>query len=162
MPSRRDTPPQPVDAELIWGSVFCWLMLAVSMLPVGQGVAAVMTGGGWVWPGQGLLASVGGLFSGHVGRGLPAGLARRVPAGWVVYTAIVVCELGLVAATVGGWLAWRMLATENGGMASRYDAEKALGVSLMHRRRREIRPDLYGGQPQPVDDVAYTEDPQRW
>jgi hypothetical protein len=120
----------------------------VLMLPAGQGVAGALFGRGWEWP-QGthaLLLSLGGLITGHPGRGLTAEQATRVPAAGAVYLLIVVGELLLVAAAVYGVvLWWRHLGPgAQLGMADRVEVESVLGLAALRKARKVIRPDLYG------------------
>jgi type IV secretion system protein VirD4 len=60
----------PIGWELPAAGGLCWLAAATVLLPVGQGVASWLFGGGYVWPHGSLLASVGGLLTGHPGRGV--------------------------------------------------------------------------------------------
>lgn len=126
------------------GCAVCWVLVAVMLIPAGQGVAWALTGGGWRWPvSAGLLPSIGGLLSGHTGRGLAPSAVARVPAPTLIYILIVVAELAFVAVTAGGvWLYLREFADPR-GWAARRDAQEALGVDRLHRRRSELRPDLY-------------------
>lgn len=120
----------------------------VLMLPAGQAAAGMLFGRGWAWP-QGtneLLASPGGLISGHPGRGLTAAQAALIPAAGAVYLLIVVGELLLVAAAVYAVvLWWRHLGPgAQLGMADRLEVETVLGLSGLRKARKVIRPDLYG------------------
>ena len=142
---RRDpvgyTPGWEVAVAVIAGSV---LVIALAAL-LGLGLAAWLFGGGWAWPhGTSTIGSVlGGLFSGHAGRGLPPVEARRVPAAAAVYPCVVVLELLFIAA-----LAWAAVLIvrrfRNDGMATRWEAQQALGESQLHEAKAIIRPDLYG------------------
>lgn len=118
------------------------------MLPAGQGAAGVLFGRGWAWPSgtKGLLASLGGLLSGHPGRGLTAEQASRIPPAGAVYLLIIVGELLLIAAAVyAAVLWWRHLGPgAHLGMADRLEAETVLGLSGLRKARKVIRPDLYG------------------
>ena len=140
---RDDKPAQPFGWELPAGGALCWVLVAVLLIPAGQGLACLVTGGGWVWPGPNLMPSVAGLCTGHPGRGLPRVLARRVPPSTVVYTAIAVCQAALAALPGLGVWVWRREFADTRGWASRRDAQDALGAERLYRRRREIRPDLY-------------------
>jgi hypothetical protein len=139
-----DTPPQPYGWELAAGGALCWVLVAVILVPAGQGAAAFLTGAGWCWPTQaGLFPAIGGLFSGHPGRGLTPTAAARLPAAWAVYGVIGGADLGwLVLSGVGVWV-WQREFADTRGWASRRDAADALGLDRLHRRRAEIRPDLY-------------------
>jgi type IV secretion system protein VirD4 len=136
----------PVGWELPAAGGVCWLAAAVLLLPVGQGVASWMFGGGFVWPSESLLASVGGLLTGHPGRGVAVTSAGDLPSSAWVYPLITALELvALVAAVWLGVLWWRLLGPGAlQGMASRSDVERVLGLSNLRRRRKVIRPDLFG------------------
>lgn len=118
--------------------------LALAAL-AGLGIAALCFGGGWVWPhgveviGQ----TLGGLASGHPGKGLAAGDAVRVAAPVPTYLCVAASELALISVSA---LAGTALARQfrNDGMATRRDAELALGLSELRRAGEIIRPDLYG------------------
>ena len=118
--------------------------LALAAL-AGLGLAAAAFGGGWVWP-HGVDAighTLGGVATGHPGRGLPPGDAARVAPPTLTYLCVAACELTVITGTAlaGTALARRF---RNDGMATRRDAEQALGVSELRRAREIIRPDLYG------------------
>lgn len=142
---RRDpvgyTPGWEVAVAVIAGSV---LVIALAAL-LGLGLAAWLFGGGWVWPhGTSTIGYVlGGLFSGRPGHGLPPVEARRVPAAAAVYGCVVVLELLFIAA-----LAWAAVLIvrrfRNDGMATRWEAQQALGEGRLHEAKAIIRPDLYG------------------
>jgi hypothetical protein len=148
-PRRRD--PQPVGrpGELALLGLVGGLVLIMGAALVGLGAASVLFGGGWVWPpaGSSLNHTVGGMLTGHPGRGLPPHLAARVPSPGVVYAVVAVAELLLLAM---GILVPRRLASylrpgdARAGMASRAEAAAALGVGQLRRARVIIRPDLYG------------------
>jgi hypothetical protein len=142
---RRDpvgyTPGWEVAAAVIAGAV---LVIALAAL-LGLGVAALLFGGGWVWPhGTSTIGSVlGGLFTGHPDRGLPAVEATRVPAPAAVYVCVAVLELLFIAALV--WVAVLIVRRfRNDGMATRWEAQQALGEGRLHEAKAIIRPDLYG------------------
>jgi hypothetical protein len=136
----------PVGWELPAAAGLCWLVAAVLSLPVGQAVASWLFGGGYVWPRESLLASIGGLLTGHPGRGVAASSAAELASSAWVY--LLIASLELVALAVAVWLAmvwWRLLGPGAlQGMASRGEVERVLGVSNLRRRRKVIRPDLYG------------------
>ena len=142
---RRDpvgyTPGWEVAVAVIAGSL---LVIALAAL-LGLGLAAWVFGGGWVWPhGTSMIGSVlGGLLSGRPGHGLPLIEATRVPAAAAVYPCVVVLELLFIAA-----LAWAAVLIvrrfRNDGMATRWEAQQALGESRLHEAKAIIRPDLYG------------------
>jgi hypothetical protein len=117
---------------------------AAAALPAGQGAAAALVGGGWVWPPQEqVLSSIGGLLAGSPARGLPPGDAAAVPAAAAVYSAVGVLEVLLIAAAVLALVvALRM--RPHRGLATRVQAQQEFGAGALRRRRRQIRPDLYG------------------
>ncbi len=107
---RRD--PQPIgrSGEVALVALAAVLMLLGFAALAGLGAAAALAGGGWVWPhGNDTIGSVlGGLLTGHPGRGLPPELAARVPGPVPVYSGVAVAELAMVVvATAGGVLFWR-------------------------------------------------------
>jgi hypothetical protein len=125
---------------------------------LGLAVAAALFGGGWVWPhGMNTIGAVlGGLLSGHPGRGLAAMTAGRVPGPAAVYPCVAVAELLLLAA-----LAWCGVLIvrrfRNDGMATRWEAKQALGVGQLRAVKEIIRPDLYRSRrdlPRPTFRVA--------
>lgn len=142
---RRDpvgyTPGWEVAVAVIAGAV---LVIALAAL-LGLGLAALLFGGGWVWPhGTSTIGPVlGGLFTGHPGHGLPTVEAKRVPAPAAVYVCVTVLELLFTAVLVwAGLLIVRRL--RNDGMATRWEARQALGEGRLHEVKAIIRPDLYG------------------
>jgi hypothetical protein len=148
-PRRRDSQPVGRPGELALLGLAGGLMLIVGAALVGLGAASFLFGGGWVWPpgGSMLNHTLGGMVTGHPGRGLPPRLAARVPSPGVVYAVVATAEVLLLAT---GILVARRLASyprpgdARAGMASRADAAAALGVRQLRRARAIIRPDLYG------------------
>jgi len=144
--ARQDV--QPMTWELPAAAAAAAVAAMVLMLPAGQGAAGAVFGRGWVWPQgtHGLLESLGGLLTGHPGRGLTAEQAALVPAAGAVYLLIVVGELLLVTAAVYGVLLWwRHLGPgAQLGMADRLEVETVLGLAGLRKARKVIRPDLYG------------------
>ena len=142
---RRDpvgyTPGWEVAVAVLAGGV---LVIALAAL-LGLGLAALLFGGGWVWPhGTSTIGTVlGGLFSGDPGHGLPPLEAKRVPAAAAVYVCVVVLELLFIAALV--WVGVLIVRRfRNDGMATRWEAQQALGEGRLHEAKAIIRPDLYG------------------
>ncbi len=139
---------QPMTWETPAAAAAAMASGVVLMLPLGQGVAGVLIGRGWAWPQnkKGLPASVGGLISGHPGRGLTADQAAHVPAAVAVYLFIVLGELLLIALAVYALvLWWRHLGPgAQLGMADRVEAETVLGLSGLRKSRKVIRPGRYG------------------
>ncbi len=148
-PSRRRDP-QPISrgwelAVIAAGGALIAVALAAL---VGLGLASALWGGGWVWPhGTETVTHVlGGLLSGDPGRGLPPEQLRRVAGPVPVYTCVAVAELVLLTtAVVTAVLAarHRRPGDARGGMATRQEAEQALGLSQLRAGRAVIRPDRY-------------------
>jgi hypothetical protein len=150
-PAQRRRDPQPVSRawELALLAVAGGLSLLAIAALLGLGAASAVFGGGWVWPpgGPPLIHTLGGLLAGHPGSGLPAPLAARVPGAVAVYLSVGVSELAMVAAAVvvGRVLAGYVRPNDaRGGMASRSEAQDALGVGQLRGAKAIIRPDLYG------------------
>ena len=149
-PSQRRRDPQPLNR----GGEVALVALAAALLAVslaalaGLGCAALITGGGWVWP-HGTTAAtrvLGGLLTGRPGRGLPPRQGARVPGPVLTYGCVVVCELALLVVSILGgvlYLRWHRPGDARGGMATRAEAEAVLGVSRLRGARAIIRPDLY-------------------
>ena len=142
---RRRPDPTPWGWEVPTAGLLTWLSVAAATLLAAQGVAAWLTGHGWLWPDSPhLLPAFGGLVTGHVGAGVdaPGGLPSPV----LVVIVAVILELVLLVLTV--WAArWFWTTAGPGrrlGMATRADAETALGAGRLRRVRKLIRPDLYG------------------
>ncbi|MDT0262331.1 hypothetical protein [Jatrophihabitans lederbergiae] len=146
---RRDPQPMSQGWETAVAAVGCALMgLGLAAL-FGLGVASVLFGGGWVWPhGTDTIGHViGGILSGHPGRGLPAPQSQLVASPGVVYACVAVCELLVVSlAVLAGVLfaRYHRPGDARGGMASRGEADQVLGISKLRNAKEIIRPDLYG------------------
>lgn len=145
---RRD--PQPIGrgwelAVVVAGGALVAVALAAL---AGLGVASALWGGGWVWP-QGtdtVMRVLGGLLSGHPGRGLPPDQLGRVAGHLPVYAVVVAAELVLLtAAVIAAVLVsrHRRPGDARGGMATRREAEQALGLRQLRAARAVIRPDRY-------------------
>jgi hypothetical protein len=150
-PYQRRRDPQPmgqgweVAVAVIGGALLGFGLAALC----GLGAASALFGRGWVWPhGTDTIGHViGGLFSGHPGRGLDPRQAGLVAGPTAVYLCVAVCELAIIVASViGGVLVarYRRPGDARGGMATRSEAEQVLGISKLRGARDIIRPDLYG------------------
>jgi hypothetical protein len=148
-PSRRRDP-QPISrgwelAVVAAGGALIAVGLAAL---VGLGLASALWGGGWVWPRgtEAVTHVLGGLLRGDPGRGLPPNQLRRVAGPVPVYVCVAVAEFVLLTAAVGiAVLAarFRRPGDARGGMATRREAEEALGLSQLRAGRAVIRPDRY-------------------
>jgi hypothetical protein len=145
---RRD--PQPIARgwELAVAAVGGALIAVALAALVGLGLASALWGGGWVWP-QGaetITQVLGGLLDGNPGRGLPPDQLRQVARPIPVYASVVVAELVLLTATaITAVLVarHRRPGDARGGMATRREAEQALGLHQLRAGRSVIRPDRY-------------------
>ncbi len=146
---RRDPQPMGRGWEVAVAVVGGVLLAAALAALAGLGLASLLFGGGWVWPhGSDTAAHVlGGLIAGHPGRGLPAAQARLAATPAAVYGCAAGCELALLAASITGGVLiarYRRPCDARGGMASRAEAKRVLGVSRLRTAKTIIRPDLYG------------------
>lgn len=138
----------PLTWEVPVAITACWLLGSALALPVGQGVAFLLTGEGFVWPRGTLVPSVVGLVQGEIGQGLPPERVASLPSGGLVYGAVVICELLVCALTASAFTVWwrSMGPGAHFGIARRHDVARVLGPGNLHRRRTTIRPDLYPGR----------------
>ena len=140
----RRTDTFPTTNEIPIGIGLIWLLGALLALPAGQGVAFALTGRGFVWPGPELVASLGGLLTGHPGQGLRSDLEHAIPSALIVYAAAAVLELALAACALLGLSSWWRSVGPYAqfGMAHRNEVKTVLGRGPLLRRRTVIRPDL--------------------
>jgi hypothetical protein len=147
-PRRRD--PQPIGRgwELAVAAAGGILIAVALAALAGLGIASALWGHGWVWPhGTETVTHVlGGLLRGHPGRGLPPDQLRQVAGPVPVYGCIAAAELVLLmgAGSIAFLVAryWRPGDTRS-GMATRMQAERALGLRQLRAGRAVIRPDRY-------------------
>jgi type IV secretion system protein VirD4 len=143
--SRADV--QPVTWEIPVAGAACWLLLALMLLPAGQGAAGWLFAGGFVWlhGSAALMQSIGGLLTGNPGRGLSGHDVAHLASAPSIYLLIVLGELLLIGITVWVIVAWwRYLGPgARQGMAGRAEVETVLGVSNLRKKRKVIRPDLH-------------------
>jgi hypothetical protein len=142
---RRDpvgfTPGWEVAVAVIAGAGF---VIAAGTL-LGLGLAGLLFGGGWVWPhGLNTIGSVlGGIVTGHPGRGLTMAEASRVPDPAAVYLCVAILELMFL--TTLTWCCVLIVRRfRNDGMATRWEAQQALGIGQLREAKAIIRPDIYG------------------
>lgn len=142
---RRDPTTFTQGWEIAVGAIGLAVIGLVLAALAGLGIAAVVFGGGWVWPHgtDAIGRTIGGLVSGHPSRGLPPVEAARTAAPALTYVCVAVCETAMIGGSVAAGLALARR-FRNDGMATRHDAEQALGVSELRRAREIIRPDMYG------------------
>ena len=149
-PSQRRRDPQPLSRgwELAAAGAGGVLIAVVLAALAGLGLAAALWGGGWVWPhGTDTITEViAGLLHGDPGQGLPPVQRRLVAGPTETYVGVAIAETTLCAgAAVAGVLLSRYLrpGDARSGMATRGEAERALGISQLRSSRAVIRPDLY-------------------
>lgn len=133
----------PLTWELPAGIALTWLLAAALALPVGQGLAYLLVGESFVWPGQAMGESLLGLLAGEPGRGLPLAVASKGPPTSLVYGSAVVVEMAVAIVAVWGLAWWWRTAgpAAQFGLASRHEVEAVLGRRVLRRRRKTIRPD---------------------
>ncbi len=147
---RRDPQPLGSGAEVALICLAGALLLLSLAAVAGMGGSAAVLGRGWFWPNGGtpvLGRALGGLLSGHPGQGLPPAQARRLPAPAQTYAVVGVVEAVVLACGVAGAVLFarhRRPQDARSGMATRGEAEQALGVSQLRAARAIIRPDLAG------------------
>ncbi|GAA4756506.1 hypothetical protein GCM10023328_45320 [Modestobacter marinus] len=148
-PSRRREP-QPIGRgwELAVAAVGGGLIAVGLAAMTGFGLASALWGGGWVWPDGTDMASrvLGGLLSGDPGRGLSPDQLGKVAGPIPVYACVAAAELVLLtAAVITAVLGarYRRPSDARSGMATRGEAEEALGLRQLRAGRAVIRPDRY-------------------
>ncbi|UOY00006.1 type IV secretory system conjugative DNA transfer family protein [Blastococcus sp. PRF04-17] len=158
MNAGRQTPDVgPAGWELPAAAVLVWLTAAALLLPVGRAVAALLTGGGWVWSGRSgtLVDSVGGLATGDPAAGLTATQVAALPSPAAVYTGVTaVLILFLAGSAAAAWAAHRWLITRT-GMATRGQITEVLGVARLRKAAPLIRPDRQPGSCATSTDVGW-------
>jgi len=134
----------PASWEIPLAAALVWVTAAALLLPAGRAAAALLTGGGWVWPhgSAALVASVGGLLTAEPTAGLDAAQTASLPPPGAVYTAIAGCLVLFLAASGGAaWAGHRWL-TGRSGMATRSQVADVLGSGRLRRVGPVVRPDL--------------------
>jgi hypothetical protein len=143
--SRRHDP-YPWTWEIPVGIALVILLVLVCGVHLGRGIANVLTGAGWAFPGRvDLFKSLPDVLRGDAGAGLDDH-DGYMPSPATLWTWTVVTEVMLLAVCVfvlkmvlDRWGPGRMR-----GMASRGEAERLLGVTRLRKVRSVVRPDLYG------------------
>jgi hypothetical protein len=127
-------------------------LVLVCGVHLGRGIANVLAGAGWAFPGRvDLFRSLPDVFRGDPGAGLDAlNGSRSSPA--MLWTWTVVTEVMLLAVCAS---ALKMILDRWGpgrmrGMASRGEAERLLGVTRLRKVRSVVRPDLCGKSRHPA------------
>ena len=149
--SRRHDP-YPWTWEILVGIALVILLVLVCGVHLGRGIANVLTGAGWAFPGRvDLFRSLPDVLRGDAGAGLDD-LDRYMPSPATLWTWTVVTEVMLLAVCVfvlkmvlDRWGPGRMR-----GMASRGEAERLLGATRLRKVRSVVRPDLYGKRRHPA------------
>ena len=149
--SRRHDP-YPWTWEIPVGIALVILLVLVCGVHLGRGIANVLTGAGWAFPGRvDLFKSLPDVLRGDAGAGLD-GLDGYMPSPATLWTWTVVTEVMLLAVCVfvlkmvlDRWGPGRMR-----GTASRGEAERLLGATRLRKVRSVVRPDLYGKRRHPA------------
>lgn len=147
-PLRRARDPQPVGRgwEIALIAITVVLCVVASAALVGVGVAAALWGDGWVWPATAadIAPAVAGLVEGRLGAAYTEAQVTRMAGHTPTYAAVITCEAVLIVAgaLVVSAVVGRSRAARS-GMATRRQAEQALGVSGLRAAGSVIRPDLH-------------------
>jgi hypothetical protein len=149
--SRRHDP-YPWTWEIPVGIVLVILLVLVCGVHLGRGIANVLTGAGWAFPGRvDLFKSLPDVLRGDAGAGLDDH-DGYMPSPATLWTWTVVTEVMLLAVclfvlkmVLDRWGPGRMR-----GMASRGEAERLLGATRLRKVRSVVRPDLYGKRRHPA------------
>jgi hypothetical protein len=149
--SRRHDP-YPWTWEIPAGIALVILLVLVCGVHLGRGIANVLTGAGWAFPGRvDLFKSLPDVLRGDAGAGLDDH-DGYMPSPATLWTWTVVTEVMLLAVCVfvlkmvlDRWGPGRMR-----GMASRGEAERLLGATRLRKVRSVVRPDLYGKRRHPA------------
>src|SRR3954449_8827776 len=145
---RRDPPPISRGWELATAAVGGPPIAVALAALAGLGLASALWGDGWVWPHgtETVIHVLGGLLHGDPGRGLSPDQLRQVAGPVPVYACVAVAELVLLATAVISAVLisrYRRPGDARGGMATRREAQQALGLRQLRAGRAVIRPDRY-------------------
>ena len=148
-PDRRSYDPDPIGRS--WETAVAVIVIAATIVVLaalaGQGLAALLSGGGWVWPNSrsDVAHALGGLITGRPGEGLGRADAAKLPGVAAVYSGVAFAELFAVAFLVicsVAWAGYRRPHDARRGMATRTETTRTLGPAELRRARRIVRPDL--------------------
>jgi hypothetical protein len=149
-PYQRRRDPQPISQgwEVAVVAITSVLVVVALAAVAGLGLASALAGGGWVWPhGNDAIGHVvGGILTGHPGRGLDVRQSRLAASPTFAYIGIAACEIAAIgmSVVVGVVIArYRRPMDARSGMASRGEATQVLGLSRLRSARTIIRPDRY-------------------
>jgi hypothetical protein len=149
-PPQRRRDPQPISRgwELAAAAVGAALIAVALAALAGLGLASALWGDGWVWPHgtETVIDVLGGLLHGDPGRGLPPDQLRQVAGPVPVYGCVAAAEFVLVTTAVISAVLisrYRRPGDARGGMATRTEAQQALGLRQLRAGRAVIRPDRY-------------------
>jgi hypothetical protein len=149
--SRRHDP-YPWTWEIPVSIALVILLVLVCGVHLGRGIANVLTGAGWAFPGRvDLFRSLPDVLGGDAEAGLDD-FDGYMPSPATLWTWTVVTEVMLLAVCV---FVLKMVLDRWGpgrirGMASRGEAERLLGVTRLRKVRSVVRPDLYGKRRHPA------------
>jgi hypothetical protein len=145
---RRDPQPSSHGWEVaVLGITSVLVVLALAAV-AGLGLASALAGGGWVWPhGNNAIGHVvGGVLTGHPGRGLDVRQSGLAASPTFAYIGIAVCEIAAIGLSIVASVLiarYRRPMDARSGMASRGEASRVLGLSRLRSARTIIRPDRY-------------------
>jgi hypothetical protein len=145
--SRRQNP-YPFTFEIPLAAGAATLLLLVTGVHLGRGLANLLAGAGWAFPARAdLFTSLPGILAGDPRAGL-SGLDGAGAAPAVLWTCVTLTELLLLILTglivrlaLDRWGPGRLK-----GMATRGEAERMLGLTRLRKVSAVVRPDLYSKQ----------------
>ena len=134
--SRRHNP-YPLTWEIPVG-IGCAVLLTLALgVHLGNGLAHLTSGNGWIWPHQQeLFASIPGILA----TTTTSGAAPVSAHGWILTVELMlIASLGWAA--VSSWQRWGPSRLK--GMATADQAEQVLGVRRLKKAAPIVRPDLH-------------------
>ena len=159
MQRARRTDPYPWTREAVLATAAAVVMVWVLGVHLGRGVANLIAGAGWSWPGRGhLITSLPAVLAGDARAGLDDAPARAVAGSIAVHRWVGVVEVAATAAMVwAGLLIWWWWGPGRvRGMASRTETRALLGEHRLKAVAPIVRPDLHPRHdpPKPVPAVS--------